>query len=496
MLSKRMFKMTAMAAALTAVLCGGYMTSAEAAMRASQDIVNEMGVGWNLGNTLDAIDTSLPGNLAPEKYETCWGNPVTTKAMVDKIKDAGFKTIRIPITWGPHIGAAPEYKVNEAWMNRVQQVVDYAIDDGLYVIINVHHDSDWCIPNYNTEKIAEPKLKSLWTQIANNFKDYDDHLIFETLNEPRVIGSAEEWSGGTHEGRDMVNRYNQAALDSIRATGGNNEDRSVMVPTYAAACYDTTVNDFKIPNDDNVIVSVHAYSPYWFAMATEGDYETNKWGSAQDKQNMDNDFDYYYNKFTSKGTPVVIGEFGSINKANLQSRVDHARYFVSSAVKRNMACIWWDNNYTEENKGETFGLLNRNTMQWFFPEIKDALIAGYTDVKGTTTPDKPVEDPDKPVTNSDLTIASSKLNSWGSGYQMDLTLKNTTNSDIDGWTLKIKKSSLPISVSWDADLSDDGEYTVFTPKAWKTKIPAGQSITVSFQGSGAGAANFDYVLTK
>ena len=495
MLTKRMFKMTAMAATMTAVLCSAFISSANAAeMRDSQDIVKEMGVGWNLGNTLDAFNDTITEGSTTDVYETCWGNPVTTKALIDKIKDAGFKTVRIPITWGPHIGAAPEYKVSEDWMNRVQEVVDYCIEDDLYVIINVHHDSNWCIPTYDAEKDATPKLKSLWTQVATHFKDYDDHLIFETLNEPRLLNSPEEWSGGTHEGRDMVNKYNQAALDSIRATGGNNDDRSVMVPTYAAACYSTTVDDFKIPDDDHVIVSIHAYNPYWFAMATEGDYYTDKWGSDQDKKNMDSDFDYYYNSFVAKGTPVVIGEFGSINKDNLSSRVNHARYFVSSAMKRNMACMWWDNNYSVAGKGETFGLLKRDDLSWFSPEIKDALIAGYTDVRGTGATDKE-ENTDKPATSTDLALAS-KLNSWDSGYQMDLIITNTTASDINGWTLKIKKSDLPISVSWDADLSDDGEYIKFTPKFWKSNIPSGQSITVSFQGSGAGTTNFEYILSK
>ena len=182
MLTKKMFKLVAVTSILTSVLCGGLITSASADMRSSKEIVKEMGIGWNLGNTLDAYTTNLSYYSSPQEAETCWGNPVTTKAMIDKIKQAGFKTIRIPVTWGPHMGPAPEYKVADSWMNRVKEVVDYAISDGLYVILNVHHDSDWCTPTYNAEKNATVKLNKLWTQIANKFKNYDDHLIFETLN--------------------------------------------------------------------------------------------------------------------------------------------------------------------------------------------------------------------------------------------------------------------------------------------------------------------------
>ena len=160
-------------------------SSNSSSMRNSQEIVNDMGVGWNLGNSLDCI-ASWIYNGNPSQYETAWGNPVTTKAMIDTVKAAGFNTVRIPVSWGEHMGASPDYTVNSDWINRVEEVVNYVLDNDMYAIINVHHDGEWCIPTYANEISASDKLQKLWIQIANKFKNYDDHLIFEALNEPRL----------------------------------------------------------------------------------------------------------------------------------------------------------------------------------------------------------------------------------------------------------------------------------------------------------------------
>lgn len=481
-----------------------------ASMRSASEIVQEMGVGWNLGNTLDAKITNLSYNTSPISFETGWGNPVTTKAMIDKIKNAGFKTIRIPTTWGEHLDG--NNKLNEEWVKRVKEVVDYCIADDLYVILNTHHEGNWVIPTYAKESSVTPKLKTLWTQIAEAFKDYDDHLIFETLNEPRLEGTPYEWTGGTSESRDVVNKYNAAALESIRKTGGNNLSRAVMMPTYAASGSSTTMNDFKVPDDKNVIASVHAYSPYFFAMDTSSN-SVNTWGSSYDKYSLDVELDSYLNTFKSKGVPVVIGEFGSINKNNTSSRAELAEYYVTAAQKRGIPCVWWDNNYAETNKGETFGLLNRSTLNWYFSDIKDALIRGYknvhpeateddkpsTDVtnpdSGNTKPDSgntnPGTETTTPTDNEKISITS-KINDWGGAYQADFTLKNNTSSDINNWSFKIKKNDIVFTNYWDVKITEENGYYVVTPQAWKTTILANSSIVISIQGTGKVISNFEY----
>ena len=170
---------------------------------APMDLVKEMKIGWNLGNTLDATSKSIGVNV-----EMAWGNPRTTQEMIDAIIDQGFNVIRIPVSWGGQMGKAPAYNVLPAWMDRVQEVVDYAYGRGVYVIVNIHHE-DWHFPSEENKDAAAEQLAALWTAIATRFRDYDEHLIFEGMNEPRKIGTSVEWNDGDKEGRDVVNYLDQ-----------------------------------------------------------------------------------------------------------------------------------------------------------------------------------------------------------------------------------------------------------------------------------------------
>ncbi|MBQ5332494.1 MAG: cellulase family glycosylhydrolase [Oscillospiraceae bacterium] len=334
--------------------------------KTSMDIVKDMGAGWNLGNSLDATGTGLAS-------ETSWGNPKTTKDMIDDICEAGFKTIRIPVTWSNHCDS--KGNVDKEWMNRVKEVVDYAYDNGVYVIINSHHDNSY----YNVGKCAESdaelkksvkKMTTIWTQISKTFKNYDERLIFETLNEPRTEGSAKEWSGGTAEEREIVYTLNSEIVKAIRATGGNNAYRHIMVPSYAATSDINTLKQMKLPDDDRIIMSVHAYSPYFFAMAENGSGTF----TDKDKTELDNFFKNLNSIFVSKGTPVVIGECGATNKKNLEDRVAWAEYFVKGAGKYNIPCVIWDNNSGKRSGGECFGIYSREKKEFTYPEIAEAFV--------------------------------------------------------------------------------------------------------------------------
>lgn len=326
----------------------------------------DMGVGWNLGNTMDASP----------KGETGWGNPMTTQAMIDAIRQKGFKSIRIPTTWYPHLGPAPEFSIDTAWMNRVETILNYAFKNDMYVILNLHHEDfskkhtgTWLNPTRTDLQKVEKQLVKVWTQIAKQFKTYGDHLIFETMNEPRVLGTPEEWTGGTSEGREAVNQLNVKALRAIRSTGGNNAKRFVMCPAYAANSGAVALEAYVVPdNDPRVIVSIHNYGPYSFCMQVPG---TNTWGSEADKRAIDNDMDYYYKSFISKGIAVVIGEWGSIDKKNASERAVHAAYFARAAAKRKIATLWWDNGLISR---EGFALFNRRNLNWFFPEVADSIV--------------------------------------------------------------------------------------------------------------------------
>lgn len=332
----------------------------------SMDIVKDMGAGWNLGNSLDALGNGLSS-------ETAWGNPKTTKAMIDDICEAGFKTIRIPVSWGKHCDA--HGNVDKDWMKRVKEVVDYAYGNGVYVILNSHHDNSYydiggCVKSEETLNKSVRKMTTLWTHIANTFKDYDEHLIFETLNEPRTEGSAKEWSGGTADEREVVATFNEKIVAAIRKTGGNNAYRQIMVPAYAATSSTNILKQMKLPDDDRLIVSVHAYNPYFFAMDANGSGTF----TDKDKKELDKFFTELNSIFISNGIPVVIGEFGATNKNNLDDRVAWADYYVKGAGKYNIPCVLWDNNSGSKSGGECFGIYSREKKEFTYPEIVEAIV--------------------------------------------------------------------------------------------------------------------------
>ena len=329
----------------------------------SFDIVSEMAMGWNLGNSLDAEGPT----------ETHWGNPVTTKAMIDEVANRGFKTIRIPVTWRFHQEPSPDYTVSKAWLDRVEEVVNYARANDMYVILNTHHEDTWIIPTYAEGDAVKSRLSKLWTQIATRFQNYSDYLIFETLNEPRYEDTPQEWTGGTAEGRDMVNQYHQVALDAIRATGGNNPERYVMISSYAASTLPVAINALKIPNnDDKAIVSLHSYFPFPFTL---GGTDTT-WGTASDKQALDSEMDKIKTKFLDNGIPVVLGEWSSANLNNLSDRITHAEYYANAAAQRGMPSVWWDNGKIGVSNDD-LGIFNRLNNTWPFDDIADVLIKAY-----------------------------------------------------------------------------------------------------------------------
>lgn len=332
----------------------------------SAELVKEIRVGWSLGNTLDST-----GGTGVDS-ETSWGNILTAKEMITAVKDAGFNIIRIPTTWGIHMDE--NNVVDEAWMNRVQEVVDYAYSQDMFVILNIHHE-EWHDPYYETEAESTEKLKALWTQIGTRFEGYNEKLIFEGLNEPRKRNTGVEWNGGDDEGREVVNRFNAAFVETIRGLGGNNAKRHLMIPSYAASSTDSALRAVKVPEgDDKIIISVHAYTPYAFALSD--DFSARKFSPDDPSAN---DIIYLMNtlktNFIDKGTPVIIGEFGARAKANEDIRAEWAAFYVSKAKEIGVPCLWWDNGAFSGN-GENFGILNRSSCTWEYPVIVEGLMKG------------------------------------------------------------------------------------------------------------------------
>ena len=324
------------------------------------ELCGRITVGWNLGNSLDATGSGMSS-------ETSWGNPKTTRELILKVKEAGFDAVRIPTTWYNHLDS--DFNISEEWLARVQEVVDYAYDEGMYVILNVHHEN-WNDPYESTLPDVKKKIKKLWTQIANRFESYGERLIFEGMNEPRWKNTNYEWNGGNAEGRRVVNAYNEYFVETVRATGGNNRYRALMIPTYAASA--SGLDGFTVPQDKSVIVSVHAYSPYNFAMNPSGTTKFDP-NNTSDTQELTWLAGTLYDRFISKGTGVIIGECGAVNKNNYSDRVNWAGYFPKLFKSKGIPVFLWDNNaYGSGN--ETFGQLHRDTLAWEYPEYIKAFV--------------------------------------------------------------------------------------------------------------------------
>lgn len=347
------------------------------------ELVKDMRCGWNLGNSLDATGGGLGS-------ETSWGQPKTTKAMIDTLAASGIKTIRIPITWHNH-KVDQNYTIDTRWMNRVKEIVDWAIENDMYVVMNTHHDNfnrNTIMPYgygyYPTEENKAESLlflRSTWAQICLAFNNgYDEHLVFETLNEPRLEGTPQEWnySSSTPEQKEaqlILNEFNQAIVDVIRASGGNNAKRLISIPGYACTAAAPLSDEFVLPNDpaNNLAVAVHMYAPYNFAMDGNG----TKTYNAKMAVGLQSTMKSLANKFQPQGVAVYVGEYGAINKENLEDRVQYFSAFNKLGRKFGMPLFIWDNQAVNKDKNgytEKFGYYNRRELKWFFPEILEAVI--------------------------------------------------------------------------------------------------------------------------
>lgn len=327
----------------------------EAPQTESVEFAQNIGNGWNLGNTLEACEMGSDKKMGLES-ETYWGNPYTTKEMIEAVKAAGFSSVRIPITWAQHLDES--YAIDEAWLARVKQIVDWVLECEMYAIINVQHDDTfWLITDKAHEKSATTILVTIWSQISECFKNYDERLIFETMNEPRVVGVETEWSG-IPEHYEVVNNLNFAALKAIRESGGNNESRFVAITTYAARCETKPVSALRLPDDSHVLVSIHCY--YGTAHRSEFLDCKNKL-TLREKYEMYKILRDIYKIIISKGYGVVLGEYGWTDRTNLDNLAERADYFVTTANKFGMPCLVWDN-------GADFRLFDRTTHALEFPD--------------------------------------------------------------------------------------------------------------------------------
>lgn len=328
------------------------------------EFVRQMGTGWNLGNSLESVcqDQTCEG-LELECY---WQNPKTTKGMLQEVYDAGFRSIRIPVTWDAHMNDNGD--IDAQWMDRVSEVVDDAMDTGLYVILDAHHDT-WFIPSAENEADAKEMMEKVWEQIAERFQDYGTQLLFEGMNEPRLIGTETEWGGESAENDRITGELNQTFVDTVRKAGGKNKDRYLLVTAYAGMV--EALERFEMPEGEHLILTVHAYKPYSFAMDTAGTIEWKE----EDQKEIDWFMDILKEHYTSQGIPVIIGEFGAIDKNNLEEREMWLKYYMKKAKECQVTCFWWDEGGPSGETSGRYRIFDRENGEWLFESLKDILIS-------------------------------------------------------------------------------------------------------------------------
>lgn len=379
-----MKKISVLILALVAVL-----TACEAQEQKSRPQDNEaiqfalsMGIGWNLGNQMDA-------HYGGCSYEEGWGNKAATQQTFNGVAKAGYKSVRIPVTWMGHIGPAPTYTIEKAWIDRVAELVEMAHKAGLIVIINIHHDgygaeTDAVKKGYfwldlpgavaSEEKNTQIKqeLTMVWLQIGKRFANFGDWLVFETLNEIQDGG----WGNGNNKTDGgaqyrVLNEWNQVCVNAIRAAGGQNETRYIGVPGYVANP-DLTIDNMVLPEDvveNRLMVAVHSYDPWDYA----GSAKYNEWGHTGKDVVPGQGEDSYvamlnrlYNMYVRRGIPVYFGEFGAVRRATKEDeefRLYYFRYICKAMRERKIAALYWDNGNSKTGE-DGFGVINHATGKY------------------------------------------------------------------------------------------------------------------------------------
>ena len=375
----------------------------------AKDAVNNMGVGWNLGNTLDAVNwegTDGWNWSSPSEHEQGWGQPVTKPELMKMMKEAGIGAIRVPVTWFQEMDA--DGKVNDAFMKRVHEVVDYVIDNGMYCIINIHHDTGdhnlhWLVADGSVYSSVKAKYEYLWEQIATEFKDYDHHLLFESYNE--MLDSKNTWNEPSDktDGYNAINNYAKSFVSAVRATGGNNAERNLVINTYSASNSPAAMKALELPEESgHIIFQIHNY-PDW-----------------QSESHARELVDYLINtiktNLMSKGAPVIVGEYATFRTwptkldyyyENREVALYAMDYFIKKTKEEGIGTFYW--------MGFSDGMA-RNEPYFNQPDLVETITKAYhgDDFEGIY--------PTKEVSSETVVYEGEKQLEWGDAIQFPASL--------------------------------------------------------------------------
>lgn len=401
---------------------------------AARSAVAAMQPGWNLGNTYDAV---------PD--ETSWGNPPVTRALLRKVKSQGFRSIRLPVTWGVHQGSAPDYAIDPAWTAKVRQVVDWALDEDLYVVINMHHDSWMWVGNLSKDHDAVlARYTATWTQIAAEFRDEPSRLVLESINEPTFSGTS-----GDDENYRLLDELNTVFHRIVRASGGRNADRLLVLPTlYTNADQgrlDALAASITELHDPMVATTIHFYGWWPFSVNIAGYTRFD----ATSEKDLTDTFDRAYDTFTAHGVPVIIGEYALLaydhNRPGIIERGEVRKYFEflgNYARRRKLTTMLWD-------AGQ---FLNRATLRWRDPELFAQIKSSWTTASGTASSDMVFLPKSGAITGQTLTLDPN-----GTGFQ---GLRHGSRNLVRGKDYTVSGNRLTLTAAALAELAGDRTYGV------------------------------------
>jgi endoglucanase len=401
---------------------------------AARSAVAAMQPGWNLGNTYDAI---------PD--ETSWGNPPVTRALFKKVRSQGFKSIRLPVTWGIHQGAGPGYTIDPAWMAKVRQVVDQALDENLYVLLNMHHDSWMWVNNLSTDHDAVlARYNATWTQIAAEFRDEPARLVFESINEPTFSGTS-----GDEENYRLLAELDKSFHGIVRGSGGGNDKRLLVLPTLYTNSeqgrLDALAAELADLHDPMVATTIHFYGWWPFSVNIAGYTRFD----ATSQKDLTDQFDRAYNTFVARGIPVIVGEYALLaydhNRPGIIERGEQRKYFEflgNYARERHLTTMLWD-------AGQ---FLNRNTLQWRDAELFGQIRSSWTTRSGTASSDQVFVPKSSPITSQTLT-----LNTNGTDFQ---GLRYGSRNLVRGKDYTLSGDQLTLTESALTELAGDRTYGV------------------------------------
>ncbi len=433
------------------------------------EAVQNFYVGWNLAGALESHGIACEYNYKKYPsdkvfaYETGWGYPKVTRELIQTFKDAGFKAIRFPVTWYPFMDDAGN--VDEKYMARAQEIVDYIIDCGLYCILDTHHDAGskdtrWLTAIPADYEKTSARFKFLWKQIATRFAGYGPKLIFQGYNE--ILDASCNWDNSDAASYAAANKLNQDFVDLVRSTGGNNLYRNLMVSVYAGSTSELSLKSFVLPNDSvqgHLMADVHSYAPYRFAYnqsdASQDEKEFLEYGATEINTRLKR----VYDNLVQKGIPCILGEFGAVDKNNNYERAKQAYAYVATATKYNMPTFIW------------YGLMekaDRETLTWSSIDIRDAIFAAR---RGEAMPAR--TDAKEVCTENELAHAYMTNVTYKDGDYSYSSMSSYYNAS--GYTSPRRDHPLPVTLNWTCSKSLSSQSLTVTDGSNFTKTYSLQS---------------------